>query len=193
MEDQKLEITDENFDGYDNLYFIKTNSAFILARNTKEKVLFYGLSILMYTGTFILSLRMASFLMDINGLFGIFIGSSMVIGGCALISKLLSISNQKFQIKKLKEEYPDIDINIDKEELKKALVKYKELSKVEKDFDKKKEEHLENYQESFRSMAPSEKIAFLEKEKQFWEQEAILEKYQTSELDIHKKIGEKKI
>ena len=42
-------------------------------------------------------------------------------------------------------------------------------------------------------MTPSEKIAFLEKEKEFWEQEQILEKYTSPELDIHKELGEKKI
>ena len=192
MEEKKLEITDENFDGYDTLYFIKAHSASILTRNTKESVLFCGLGVLMYTVSTILFLGIGYFLTNINALFGISISLFMIFIGWGLISKSFISINKKFQIKKLKEEYPDIDINIDKQELEKALVKYKELSKVEKDCEKKKEEHLSNYQESFRSMTPSEKIAFLEKEKEFWEQEAILEKNQTPELDIQKELGEKK-
>ena len=72
-------------------------------------------------------------------------------------------------------------------------VPYQELSKVEKNFKMETKEYLENYQESFRSMTSSEKIAFLEKEKEFWEQEKKLEKNETPELDIHKELGEKKI
>ncbi len=180
--EEKLEITDENYDRYHSLYDIKNKEFY----GTKKQIIIH------YLITIVLEV------ICVSGA-GIFYASSSMLGFCIgmiaacsihLVSKpILS----KISFRNFKEEYPNIDINIDKEELKKALVKYQELSKVEKDFEEKKEEHLENYPEAFRSMTPSEKIAFLEKEKEFWEQEKILEKYASTELDIHKELGEKKI
>ncbi len=185
MKEKKLEITDENYDGYHLLNNIKNG-----VKNGK----FYGTNkqiiiLFFITGVLELSCFVVPYLVfpsHMLGVLSVLIATSFVLFG---FNKILS----KISFRNFKKYYPDIDINIDKEELKKELVKYEELSKVEKDFEMKKEEHLSNYQASFRSMTPSEKIAFLEKEKEFWEQEQILEKYTSPELDIYKKLGEKKI
>ncbi len=186
--EEKLEITDQNYNAYRHLYDIQKGRDYV---NMTQFTIWVALLVAVTVN----APNLALIIGELLGATPLGIITTLIMIGfceCFLIfgSKKILF---KMSLKNFKEDYPDIDINIDKQELEKALVKYKELSKVEKDCEKKKEEHLSNYQESFRSMTPSEKIAFLEKEKEFWEQEAILEKNQTSELDIQKELGEKKI
>lgn len=94
-------------------------------------------------------------------------------------------------IKTFKKQYPDFDINIDIKEVAKALKKYKELSKVSKNIEEKKEEHLTNLPDEVREMSTKEKLAYLEQEKEFWEQVAIQEKY--TNLDKQKEAIQKSL
>ena len=188
MKEKKLEITDENYNAYRHLYDIQKGRDYV---DMKQFTIWIALLVAV-------TVNAPNLVLIIGELLGAtplgIITTLIMIGFCECF--LIFVSKKilcKTSLKNFKEDYPDIDININKEELKKALVKYKGLSKVEKNFEEQKEEHLSNYQESFRSMTPSEKIAFLEKEKEFWEQEQILEKYTSPELDIHKELGEKKI
>lgn len=93
-------------------------------------------------------------------------------------------------MKKFKKEYPDFDTNIDAIELEKELEKYEALSSA-KDIENKKEEHLSKFADEFKSMSAKEKIAFLEKEKEFWQQaqqsEEMAIKYMNEEQEEYQK------
>ena len=51
------------------------------------------------------------------------------------------------------------------------------MSKIPKNIETKKEEHLDRYKNDFGTMTTEEKLSFLEQEREFWEQVAIQEKY----------------
>ena len=93
---------------------------------------------------------------------------------------------EKYNAKLLKKDYPEIDVNISKEELEKELDKYEEMSSVYVDLNTKKCEHLSNYSEKFVEMTTEEKIAFLEKEKEFWNKVLFQEKNENLDDTIEK-------
>lgn len=99
-------------------------------------------------------------------------------------------SYSRIKMKKFKKEYPDFDTNIDAIELEKELEKYEALSSA-KDIENKKEEHLSKFADEFKSMSAKEKIAFLEKEKEFWQQaqqsEEMAIKYMNEEQEEYQK------
>ncbi len=94
------------------------------------------------------------------------------------LKAVLSITMGYIPMKMFQKKHPDFDINIDATEVEKELEKYYQLSKLPKDIVKQKEEHLENYGESMREISVEERLELLKREKEFWEQVAIQEKYQ---------------
>ncbi len=51
------------------------------------------------------------------------------------------------------------------------------MSKIPKNIETKKEEHLDRHKNDFGTMTTEEKLSFLEQEREFWGQVAIQEKY----------------
>lgn len=98
-------------------------------------------------------------------------------GGLLFVSKIID----KMNMKEFKKQHPDFDINIDIKEAAKALEKYKKLSKVPKNIEEKKKEHLTNLPDQVKKMSTQEKLTYLGQEKEFWEQVAIQEKYEKTE------------
>lgn len=105
--------------------------------------------------------------------------SAFSMGSVSLgLKAVLSITMGYIPMKMFQKKHPDFDINIDATEAEKELEKYYQLSKLPKDIVKQKEEHLENYGESMREISVEERLELLKREKEFWEQVAIQEKYQ---------------
>ena len=114
-----------------------------------------------------------------------FISSSIlyhIVGSLSVVSvfgvvavRLLYI--QKRDKKKMKEQYPDFDMTLSISEIEKALDKYNESKKRQEmlvedtSFRIETTEEKVNVVNTFMSMSREEKVAFLEKEKDFWKQE----------------------
>ena len=129
------------------------------------------------------------------------------------------ITTRRIREKLFHKKHPNLDIKINTKELNQKLKEYNQLSKKsvdigktesahlnEKEIDselaqcdefeenhnhleKQKEKHLENYSEVFKQMTVGEKLAFLNQEKEFWEQVAIEEKYQNEGEDTTGQVG----
>ncbi len=98
-------------------------------------------------------------------------------------------------INKLKRDFPDLDYDIDQNELGEGLQKYEELSKLPKNLENQKEEHLSSMEGNMRSLSTQEKIEYLKNESEFWNLVAIEEKYKENgvsekEIPMQKKKGE---
>jgi len=106
---------------------------------------------------------------------------------------IMSIPTTRYygKIRKFKKEYPEIDTKIKESELEKALENYERLSKIPKDIEIKKEEHLTSFNDEFREMTNQEKLDFLQKEIEFWDKlskdEAFVESLKENAPE--KKIG----
>lgn len=191
----KVEITEENYEMYDKFCNIKYH-----IHGTKYPVLFVLLASLIATLCLFLGIvGAASYFLLINNLIGVFgidllscssMIYSLVYGGSMipyvwavylLGTKGIPKAVQNIRMEKFQKQYPDFDINIDVKEVAKALKKYKELSKVPKNIEEKKCKHLTNLPDEVRKMSTQEKLAYLEQEKEFWEQVAVQEKYEKTE------------
>ncbi len=119
--------------------------------------------------------------------------SGLVTGGLGFtifsIYKFVTSGIPQIFIKIFQKKYPDFDIHIDETEVKKELEKYIQLSKIPEDIEKKKLDHLSNYQDIFCQLTTEERLEFLKKEKEFWEQVAIQEKYQDVGGDTTGQVG----
>ncbi len=95
--------------------------------------------------------------------------------------------------KDLKKENPDIDVKVDEFDLEDELLKYDEISSIPKDIELQKDNHNESYNEDVKEMSTKEKIEYFEREKEFWENYAIKEKYenkQKSKVDDIRSIND---
>lgn len=108
-----------------------------------------------------------------------------------LFTKVIPKVVENIRMKKFQKQYPNFDINTDVKEVEKALEKYRELSKIPKDIEEKKCEHVTNLPDEVKKMSAQEKLAYLESEKEFWEQVAIQEKY--TNLDKQKEAIQKSL
>lgn len=197
METKKIEITDKNVKAYEKFYNLRKGLAPCYNQKNRK-------SYMIFCTSMFLAVPVINFILFV--LFNIpptaqniFFISLLAASENGLIVTVADKMTSKETLDDFYEENPDVDKNTNIEELEEALSQYKDLSRknaimAEKQkFEEKKEEHLKNYQNNFRDMTPTEKLAFLEQEKMFWEQERKLEMCASSELDIHKELGEKKI
>lgn len=170
-------ITDENYEAYSELKKIKLR----IWRGTKEEKI---ISILSATLNGLIVLSSATWLSMIHGtisglkfilpLFAVFGVDLLAMNGLIKMSTKLMT---KYQLKSYKKVYPNINTDIDVNELEKALTKYEELKKVPKDIEKKKEQCLLEHSDEFKEKTTDEKIGELKEEIEFWEQVKIEEKY----------------
>ena len=203
---KNIEITEENINVYQKLYKAKmgTNKSWFLKSLTGIYIAAMMLSFVCGYGPFldfvIKTLFSFGATAPFSGIYGT-IYVAVLIGSPILTTfltyygfKEVDKITDKINLKKFEKEHPDFDINIGIDELEKELNKYQELSKIPKDIEKQKEEHMPNLQEIFKNMSTEEKLAFLEQEKQFWQQvqtkeELTQEKTDTQEVGYQKKIG----
>lgn len=187
----EIEITEENYEMYDEFDRLANPTCSILSfASRKEKLIWNVLSILsVLIPLFVLGSIYIIF-SNINTLLTILLSVFTWID-CYVNIYIVNKIIYKMNIKTFKKQYPDFDINIDIKEVAKALKKYKELSKVSKNIEEKKEEHLTNLPDEVREMSTKEKLAYLEQEKEFWEQVAIQEKY--TNLDKQKEAIQKSL
>lgn len=191
--EKDFEITEDNYEAYKKLHGIKSftlNSRNLEYYDKKTNILS---DLLFYTGcivSLILPLAIACTFFPnptlLTGIFGNIAIWGVILGGFYLSYKLTNTYTKKRGMKLFKQDYPNLKYDINQEELKKELVKYEELSSLPKDIETKKEESLSNFSEKIKGMTTSEKIAYLEEQKEFWEQVKIQEKYQDKTIDLDK-------
>lgn len=80
---------------------------------------------------------------------------------------------KKLEENRFKKLYPDVNMDVDADELGKALERYKELSTVPKDVEYQVEERLEKCSDEVKKLSTSEKIEYYKEQKEFWEKVAI--------------------
>ena len=133
-----------------------------------------------------------------------FISSSIlsnIICGLSVISPFPIVGlREKYRIarnkKKFKAQYPNFDATLSINEIEIALDKYNESVQVQEmlledtSFMKKTPEEKVNVVNGFMRMRNAEKVTFLEKEKEFWQQDK--QRNMSEEQAIQKKIGERK-
>ena len=189
---RKIEINEENYDMYQG--FLDAKNGNMLENHvllSSAGIIVASLAILSVavTGAVLIMNPINAFLI-VNVSEGIrkaimMLGTSTISLGTAGVSiyKFCISGIPRILLKIFSHKHPNFDLSLSEEEVKKELEKYEQLSQIPKDIEEKKEEHLTNHQESFREMTTEEKLTFLEKEKEFWQQVAIQEKYRDTEED----------
>lgn len=191
-EDNKLQtefnITDENYDMYNNLLAIKSNKyAYSTKKSTIISLAVGALAVLITlasTAGIIVSINPESTLVTL-------------IGGCIDASLVLPISslclklNNKIALNDFKKKYPNVNTFVDVEVLEKELTKYEELKTLPSNIKEKKEQYLTNHKDEFREKTTNEKINELKKEIEFWEQVKLEEKYKKDNIEEKPKTYKK--
>lgn len=196
MNMKKLEINEENYDMYQEFLDAKNGSMsenrlyLYITGITIAVFVFFGLGM---TGTVLIiepisnlvTVTVSEAVRHLLMVTGVAIAGLGTTIGATIFSvyKFLHSGIPRILLKSFSRKYPDFDLSLSEEEVKKELEKYEQLSQIPKDIEEKKKEHLTNHQESFREMTTEEKLTFLEKEKEFWQQVAIQEKYRDTEED----------
>ena len=191
-EDNKLQtefnITDENYDMYNNLLGIKSN------KYVYSTIKSLGISTALGALAFLITLASTAYIVSINLEFAL---ASVVICGCIDASLVLPISslclklNNKIALNDFKKKYPNVNTFVDVEVLEKELTKYKELKTLPNNIKEKKEQYITNHKDEFREKTIDEKINELKKEIEFWEQVKLEEKYKKDNIEEKPKIYKK--
>ena len=100
--------------------------------------------------------------------------------------------SRKIEENRFKKLYPNVNMDVDADELGKALERYKELSTVPKDVEYQVEERLEKCSDEVKKLSTSEKIEYYKEQKEFWEKVAIQEKYGLLDMNEIAKVKSKK-
>lgn len=183
----EIEITEENYEMYEEFDRLNSNSFFFNKRETIQWTISIIISFIIPTfigGSLVIAFpNMHTLLIMVTSISALM----SAVTNLVIANKII----RKMNVKTFQKEYPNFDINTDVKEVEKALEKYRELSKVPKDIEEKKEEHLTNLPDEVREMSTKEKLAYLEQEKEFWEQVAIQEKY--TNLDKQKEAIQKSL
>lgn len=93
-----------------------------------------------------------------------------------LILKVIPKLYQDMKLGDFLKQYPDFNVDTDIKDVEKALEKYEELLEFSENIEEKKCEHLTNLPDEVKKMSTQEKLAYLEREKEFWEQVEIKER-----------------
>lgn len=183
---EKIEINEENYNDYQEFLDAKNSISTMNHPIIMGILISLGSVTFVFGGVGLLVLIMMSIMKvaEVIGMSSILEALAVIAGvgsyigvvaamGMIVFPKIVS----KHLIKKFQKKHPDFDINLDKKEVEKELEKYRQLSKIPKNIETKKEEHLDRYKNDFGTMTTEEKLSFLEQEREFWEQVAIQEKY----------------
>lgn len=173
---QELEINQENYQIYQTFLDTKRRSPLVKHRMLWDLGILFTCGAVFLSGFvnfcyILLKLGLSHFM---ESLVVTLYVAGYIVGAKILVPKIVDF----MLIKNFQRKYPNFDINIDATEVEKELEKYYQLSKLPKDIVKQKEEHLENYGESMKEISVEERLKLLKREKEFWEQVAIQEKYQ---------------
>ena len=170
---KKLEINEDNYEAYTELL-----SALKGLCNPKHKV--RDNTILAIAGVLGVSALVASCVAAaiLEAWQAILIAIFVTAPSLAGIVIGVDAIGKKLSLRSVKRDYPDLDIDVDKHELEKELVRYNKLSKLPKDIEKQKDEHSIEYSDQVKEMTTQEKIEYFQREKEFWENYAIKEKYE---------------
>lgn len=117
-----------------------------------------------------------------------------IAGGIGTITFLTPTAikiTKKLEENRFKKLYPDVNMDVDADELGKALERYKELSTVPKDVEYQVEERLEKCSDEVKKLSTSEKIEYYKEQKEFWEKVAIQEKYGLLDMNEIAKVKSK--
>ncbi len=168
----KIELTDENRDLYQQYYDIKKGGVLPIDHQVLFEVVIIatiiGLCIISggigFLGARIVAHFTNSELATLISLIGL--AAVSVAAGFGGIQKL----GEKWGVKKFKRDHPEIDTDVDIKELGKALdkVKEEETNELVKRETKKYHDYISD---EVQDMTIQEKIAFLTREREFWEQE----------------------
>ncbi len=167
--ENKIEITKENIGVYKEfVYFFDKNYPCIYFNKKISRFLF----VLRVVFTFI----PLGLLLPFDLVFSIDGGISLFIAAVAttvcipytpfsLNDYFINKLTHKFNKKAFMEKYPNFDINSNVDEIRKAIEEYQKITDEEKD------EHLSNIKNNnFEEMSTRDKIDFLNRERNFWEQ-----------------------
>ena len=108
-----------------------------------------------------------------------------IVGAKILVPKIVDF----MLIKNFQRKYPSFDIKLGEEKVEEALKEYERSLNLPTEMDVEKEEHLSNLTEQFHQMTTEEKLEYLNRERAFWEQVALQEKYQETGEDRTGQIG----
>ena len=171
---KKIIINDENYKEYSDLYKVIQGDS--VNKGTK-----FLMDILILLDVVILIFLSIKILITVEGIKGIILMIIVLYIGIMVTAPSIFKHLEKMNMNYLKKSYPNIDTNVDEEKLKKALIKYNELSKIPEDIDVQIEIHLSDFNNTFRKMSTKQKMRYLQKEKEFWQIVAIKEKYEREE------------
>lgn len=167
----KIEINEENYKDYQEFLdakncistinhpmifgIVATIGVFVAAFGSTLGMVFIMMSIMKAAEVIGMSsiLEVLTVIISIGGYFG-----TLAFVGIKILPKQVS----KYLIKRLQKKHPDFDMSLSKGEVEKELEKYRQLSKVPKDIDEKKEEHLDKHKND--SVKPKEKMIQYNKE-----------------------------
>ncbi len=194
---KKIEITDENYQMYQN--FIDVKSGFFLKNHSflwslGLSLLSFGVLIGTVVGAVLIGMGALEFIKQLNNilLWTVFScsGCAVCISGCYLsLHAAISLVLEIIPMKMFQRKYPNFDIKLEKEKVEEALKEYERPLNLPTEMDVEKEEHLSNLTEQFRQMTTEEKLEYLNRERAFWEQVALQEKYQETGEDRTGQIG----
>ena len=189
---KEIEITEENYKMYQKFYDIKNNISelrhpFLCSVGITAGLFAclcgiapYGIIIKNIVMAIGMSLYEPLSIIGILGSYGIIIS--------ILIGKGIPSFFQHMRMGDFLKIYPNFDINTDVNEVEKALEKYRKLSKMPKNIEEKKKDHLTNLPDKVKEMSTDEKLVYLEQEREFWEQVKVQEKYQDLEEQKEKSM-----
>ena len=173
---KKIVINKENYEIYNMLCKIKENNIGCKYRNGEIKET-TGISLIVSSCAIPIISLSSAFYFNIpwEGVAATFFGSLLV--GSFLPSTIYLDYNYEKNIKKIKNDYPEIDIDVPYNELKKGLKKYRELSVIPEDIKEQEEKQINYIKENINSMSLKEKYQALKEEIEYIEQLETQEKY----------------
>ena len=171
-------INYENYDGYKTLLKLKENEP---GTKYKKKKIIFNNTPIWNSAFFSLIIHAAIIVLDPS----LIILMPLTLLGTIAIGHEVSVKMMlKKNLKKFKEDYPNIDIDIENVELQKELSKYEELS-MNKDNHMNEELYkhdLKVLDNEFKEKTTTEKIELLKKEIEFWNQ---VEKQEKNKMKIY--------
>lgn len=190
---ENVEITKENYLGYKKLFNSKIGFVPNDKKLKKRVNAFYLISLLLMCGIGVsVTYYFASLTSDLIQALILSLGVITTISSTSIVTALIP---HKITEKYLKNKYPYLNLDIDKDELYMKLEKYETLAKIPENIDKQKEECISNIQSTdFNNLTPREQIELLEKTKEIiiqskTKQELTDEKINQNEVGYQKKLG----
>ncbi len=185
---EKIEITEENLEAYEDFVFFTKNYRPGLTpfASKKEQISLYLFGIIGFLLSIGIGIAVA-FIFSQNVIL-VSLGFMSMFPGFYATYKITNKIIRKMNMKAFQKQYPNFDLTTDTNEVISELEKYNELSKISETIEEEKEEHLEKMPNDFHNLSTSDKITFLNQEREFWEQVSIQEKYGNREEKQSQKV-----